>query len=48
MEPVQQRRQKGPVARGEPHPFLAELAFQHHALVARGEYLDSFVSIAHQ
>jgi hypothetical protein len=46
-EPVQQRRQKCPVARGEPHPILAELAFQHHDLVAQGEYLDSLVSIAH-
>ncbi|AQW54289.1 hypothetical protein SHXM_07752 [Streptomyces hygroscopicus] len=46
-EPVQQRRQKCPVARGEPHPLLAELALQHHDLVAQGEYFDSFLSIAH-
>ncbi|GAA3370054.1 hypothetical protein GCM10017744_092270 [Streptomyces antimycoticus] len=47
-KPVQQRRQKCPVARGEPPPILAELAFQHHDLVAQGEYLDSFLSIAHR
>ncbi|MFI1337426.1 hypothetical protein ACH4U7_46505 [Streptomyces sp. NPDC020845] len=47
-KPVQQRRQKCPVARGEPHPLLAELALQHHDLMAQGEYLDSLVPIAHR
>jgi hypothetical protein len=37
-----------PIARSEPHPLLAELAFQHRDLVAQGEYLDVFVSIAHR
>lgn len=46
-EPVQQRRQKCPVARNEPHLILAELAFQNHDLVAQGEYFDSLLSILH-
>jgi hypothetical protein len=47
-QPVQQCRQERPITRSEPHPLLAELAFQHRDLVAQGQYLDVFVSIAHR
>ena len=38
-QPVQQRGQERPVSRVEPHPLLAQLAFQHRDLMAqRGMY----------
>ncbi|HYZ52711.1 MAG TPA: hypothetical protein VE733_04270 [Streptosporangiaceae bacterium] len=43
---MEQGCQERPIARGEPHPFVAELAFQHRDLVVQGEYLDVFIPIA--
>ncbi|MER6009867.1 hypothetical protein [Streptomyces bluensis] len=47
-ETVQQRGQERPVARGEPCSLLAELAFQHHELMAQGEDLDVLAVVAHR
>ncbi|MGI5175223.1 hypothetical protein ACQEVZ_02690 [Dactylosporangium sp. CA-152071] len=45
---VQQRRQERPIARVEPHPLVAQLALQHHDLMAQGEDLSVLVPVAHR
>jgi hypothetical protein len=47
-ETVKQRGQERPVARGEPCSLLAELAFQHHELMAQSEDLDVLAVVAHR
>ncbi|WP_406079168.1 hypothetical protein [Micromonospora sp. NBC_00858] len=47
-QPVQQRRQERPITRVEPHFLLAQLALQHHDLVAQGRDLHILVPIAHR
>jgi hypothetical protein len=45
---VQQRREEGSVARGEPGLLFAQLAFQHRELVAQGQDLGVLVPVAHR
>jgi hypothetical protein len=45
---VEQRGQERPVARGEPCSLLAELAFQHHEVMAQSEDLDVLAVVAHR
>jgi hypothetical protein len=45
-ESVQQGREEGPVARGEPRSGLAQLAFQDRDLVAQYQDLHVFVPTA--
>jgi hypothetical protein len=47
-QPVQERREEGPVTRGEPHLLFAQLAFQHRDLMAQGEDLHILVPVIHR
>jgi hypothetical protein len=47
-KPVQQRGQKGPISRSEPHLLAPEVPLQHRDLVPQNEDLDVLVSIAHR
>jgi hypothetical protein len=44
-QPVQQRRQQGPVRRGEAHLLPAQLALQDRDLVAQDQYLGVLIPI---
>jgi len=47
-EPVQQRRQQRPIARGEPRPVWTKLPLQDRELVAQREDLRVFVPVSHR
>ncbi|MFF4550068.1 hypothetical protein [Streptomyces sp. NPDC001435] len=47
-ETVQQRGRQRPITRGEAHPVLAELAFQHGDLMAEGAYLDVLAVVTYR
>lgn len=47
-QPVQHGRVERAITRGEPHSFLAELAFQDHDLMAQREELRVPVPIGHR
>jgi hypothetical protein len=43
---MKQRGQQRPVTRVEPRPLFADLALQHHELMAQGEDLDVLAPVA--
>ncbi|WP_426513364.1 hypothetical protein ACPPVO_23770 [Dactylosporangium sp. McL0621] len=45
---VQRCCQERPIARVERRPLVAQLALQHHELVAQGEDLSVLVPVAHR
>jgi hypothetical protein len=47
-QPVQQRRQKRPIRRSEPHPLPGQLALQHDDLMPQHQDLSVLVAIGHR